>query len=256
MSDIYGRATRAEPMDRAQAAIDPGLRKFMLGVYNKMALGLVWSALLAFAVGAYAPITQLVLGTPIFYLVQWGPVALLLFSGVIMRNPSPTGSAILYWSIVTLMGAGLGIWVFSALARTHLTTVGGQEFTVTFVNMAKAFLLTAAGFGGLSLWGYTTKRNLSGLNSMLVMASWGLLLIVGLNFFVRSSGLEIGMEIAALGIYSVLIATQTNTLREFYFYNRDNTRSLGVMTNYGALNLYIAFVTIFQMILSLMSSRR
>jgi uncharacterized protein len=255
MSDMY-RQSHAIPVTQAEAAIDPGLRKFMLGVYNKMGLGLILSAVLAYGVGAWAPLTQAVFGTPLLYVVQFGPLVLILASSFIMRNPSPTGSAIIYWSIVTLMGMGLGIWVYIAMARIGVTTRGGQEMLVTFGTMAKAFLITAAGFGGLSLWGYTTKRNLSGLHSMVIMAAWGLALVAGVGYFLHSSMLEVGLEIAALGIYSVLIATQTNQLREFFFVNRDNTRSLAVMTNYGALNLYIAFVTVFQMLLSLMSSRR
>jgi hypothetical protein len=256
MTDYHPQA-RAIPAG-VDITLDPGLRKFMLGVYTKMGLGLLWSAVLAYVVGAYAPVTQLVLGTPVLYLVQWGPVALILLSSFVMRNPSPTVSAVFYWAIVTLMGAGLGIWVYLALARTGATTMGGQQLLVTFDSMAKAFLITAAGFGGLCLWGYTTKRSLSGLNSMLIMASWGLLLVVGLNFFMHSSALEMGMEIAALGIYGLLMATQTNRLRDSYFMMQGDQRSLAVMTNYGALNLYIAFVQVFQIVLSLLSggSRR
>lgn len=257
MSDYHPQA-RSLPVGQADMALDAGLRSFMLGVYSKMGLGLLVSAALAYAVGAYAPITQLVLGTPLLYLVQWGPVALILASTFLMRNPSPTGSAVLYWSIVSLMGAGLGVWVYLALSRVGATTMGGQQLLVTFDSMAKAFLITAAGFGGLCLWGYTTKRNLSGVNSLLIMASWGLLLVVGLQFFVRSTALEIGMEIAALAIYSLLMATQTNMLRESYYMLQGNARSLAVMTNYGALNLYIAFVQVFQIVLALLSggSRR
>ncbi len=252
MSDIYGRTT---PYTQADAAVDPGLRKFMLGVYNKMGLGLLVSAGLAYAVGAYAPLTQLVFGTPLLYVVQWGPLVLLLISNFAMRNPSPTGSALLYWSIVALIGMGLGIWVFLAMARTGVTTRGGAELLVTFGTMAKAFLLTAASFGALSLWGYTTKKNLSGLHSMLVMATWGLAAVAMLGFFLHSSAFEMGIQFAGIAIFALLIATQTNMLREFYFYNRDNVRSLAVMTNYGALNLYIAFVQVFQLLLSLMSRR-
>jgi len=251
------------PTSREEVAIDPGLRRFMLGVYTKMGLGLAWSALLAFAVGTIAPVTQTVLTPPVLYIVQWGPLVLLMGSSFFMRgNPSPTASGFLYWAVVTLMGLGLGVWVYLAANSISATTMGGQNVTVTFANMAKAFLVTAAAFGGLALWGYTTKRNLSGLHSMVIMAAMGLAIIGILNFAAVSMGwiqgssmFEIGMQVVTLIVFSLLVATQTNQLRESYYYLANDARGQAVMTNFGALNLYIAFVTIFQIILSFMSSR-
>lgn len=255
MNEYLGRAGSV-PIGREEMALDPGLRKFMLGVYQKMGLGLAWSAVLAYAVGAIAPITQVVLTPPVVYIVQWGPLALLLGSSFFMRNASPMASGLLYWSVVTLIGAGLGVWVFLAVNAVGAETIGGRSLNVTFEGMAKAFLITAASFGGLSLWGYTTKRNLSGLHSMMIMATWGLLLIGVLNFFIFKSGMmEVIMQAVTLIVFAVLVATQTNQLRESYYYLADDQRGQAVMTNYGALNLYIAFINIFQMLLSLMSSR-
>jgi len=255
MNEYLGRAGSV-PIDRDAQAIDPGLRKFMLGVYTKMGLGLVWSAVLAYAVGAIPQVTGVVLTAPVVYLVQWGPLALLLGSNFFMRNASPTASGLLYWAVVTLMGAGLGVWVYLATSAVGVTSAGGREILVTFEGMAKAFLLTAGAFGALSLYGYTTKRNLSGLHSMLIMVTFGLVAISLLNFFIFQSGMmEVIMQAVTLVVFSLLVATQTNQLRESYYYLANDERGQAVMTNMGALNLYIAFVTIFQMLLSLMSSR-
>lgn len=261
MSDYHAQ-TRSIPIGREEMAIDPGLRRFMLGVYTKMGLGLAWSAALAYIIGTVPAVTATVLTPPILYIVQWGPLVVLLGSNFFMRNASPAASGILYWTIVTLMGAGLGVWVFLAANAVSAETLAGRTVTVTFENMAKAFLITAAAFGGLSLWGYTTKRNLSGLHSMVIMAAWGLAIIAILNLalvsfgvFQASGAFEIGMQVVTLILFSVLVATQTNQLRETYYYIANDQRSQAVMTNFGALNLYIAFVTIFQMLLSLMSSR-
>ncbi|GAM99573.1 membrane protein [alpha proteobacterium U9-1i] len=253
MNESLGR-TRSIPVERDDAVMDPGLRRFMLGVYMKMGLGLVWSAVLAYAVGTIPAVTQFTLTAPMLYVVQWGPLVLLLGSSFIMRNASPTASGILYWAVVTLMGAGLGVWVFLAANAVSAQTVGGQSITVTFEAMAKAFLITAAAFGGLSLFGYTTKRNLSGLHSMLIMATFGLVIIGALNFFLFKSGtMELIMQVASLLIFSLLVATQTNQLRESYFYLANDQRGQAVMTNFGALNLYISFIAIFQTLLSFMS---
>lgn len=259
MSDYQSRSI---PIGREEMAMDPGLRKFMLGVYQKMGLGLAWSALLAYLVGTVPIVTATVLSAPVIYLVQWGPLVILMGAGFFMRNASPTASGILYWTIVTLMGAGLGIWVFIAAQGVGVETMGGRNLNVTFDSMAKAFLLTAASFGALSLYGYTTKRNLSGLHSFLIMATFGIAIIAVLNFALVSMGLiqgsgmfEVILQVVTLGVFSLLVATQTNQLREAYYYLANDQRGQAVMTNVGALNLYISFITIFQMLLSLLSSR-
>lgn len=248
--------TRSIPIGREDAAMDPGLRKFMLGVYQKMGLGLLWSAVLAYVIGTVPAVYNVALAPPVLYIIQWGPLVVLLGSNFFMRNASPTASGILYWTVVTLMGAGLGIWVFLAQQAVGVTTASGREVLVTFDAMAKAFLLTAGAFGALSLYGYTTKRNLSGLHSMMIMATFGLVAISLLNFFIfKSPMVEVIMQVVTLGVFSLLVATQTNQLRESYFYLQNDQRGQAVATNVGALNLYIAFVTIFQMLLSLLSSR-
>ncbi len=261
MSDYHAQ-TGSVPIGREEMAIDPGLRRFMLGVYMKMGLGLAWSAALAYVIGTVTPVTLFVLTPPVVYIVQWGPLVVLLASNFFMRNASPASSGILYWTVVTLMGAGLAFWVAVASSAVSVETLGGRTMTVTFANMAKAFLVTAGAFGALSLLGYTTKRNLSGLHSMLAMATFGIAIIAALNFALITSGViqgsgafEIGMQVVTLLVFSALVATQTNQLREIYFHIAHDERGQAVMTNFGALNLYIAFVTIFQIILSFLSSR-
>jgi uncharacterized protein len=244
------------PMGRADMAVDAGLRTFMLGVYNKMGLGLILSAIIAFTVGTVAPVTQVVLSAPVVYIVQWGPVVLLLGSMFFMRNPSPTGSAVFYWTIVTLMGAGLGVWVYAAANSVGLSTAGGRTLAPTFGIMAQAFLVTAIAFGGLSLWGYTTKKDLSPVGSFLVMAMFGGLAISLLNFFIFKNGMiEVGLQVVMLAVFGLLVAFQTQSLKYSYYEMGGDARAMAVLTNMGALNLYIAFVQIFQMLLSLLSNR-
>lgn len=255
MNDFNSASARgyAGSLDMSQ---DAGLRAFMLGVYNKMAAGLILSAVLAYAVGAYAPLTQVVLTAPVVYIVQWGPIALLFGSMFFMRNPSPIGSSVLYWSVVSLIGLGMGIWVYAALAQTGLSTAGGRDITVTFGLMAKAFVMTSAAFAGLSLWGYTTKRNLSGMGSFLFMAVWGLMVISFANFFFHSPMLEVGVQCVGLLLFAGITAWQTQSLKVSYGHFQGDGRSMAVLTNYGALNLYIAFINMFQFLLMLMGGRR
>ena len=111
MADFQYASPQAGTGDMAR---DAGLRKFMLGVYNKLALGILLAGVLAYVAGTVEPVTQLVFGTPLLYVVQWGPVVLLFGSMFFMKNPSPLGTGIMYWTIVTLMGLGLGTWVLMA----------------------------------------------------------------------------------------------------------------------------------------------
>jgi hypothetical protein len=237
-------------------ATDVGLRKFMLGVYNKLTLGILLAGVLAYVAGTVEPVTQLVFGTPLSLVVQWGPIVLLMGSMFFMKNPSPLATGILYWSIVTLLGLGLGTWVIMAETATSASTRGGIGLTTTYVTIAKAFLITASAFGALSLWGYTTKRNISGFGSFLVMALWGVIALSLVNIFLPPSSMMEWIIMGAVFVISAgLIAVETQQLKNGYYEFGGDARSLAVMTNWGALNFFISFVNMFRIVLMFLSSR-
>ena len=234
---------------------DVGLRKFMLGVYNKLALGIALAGILAFAAGTYAPLTRLIFGTPLLYVVQFGPIALILFSAFAMKRPSPLGSALLYWTIVSLLGLGLGVWVLAATQGIGLESRGGRVMSPEMLTIAKAFLVTATAFGALSLFGYTTKKNLQGIGSFLIIALFGLIALSLLSLLFPPSGmLETIIMGGILLVSAGLIAYETQHLKEGYYQFAGDERSMAVMTNWGALNFFISFYNMFTIILSFMSS--
>ncbi len=236
--------------------MDAGLRKFMLGVYNKLFLGILLAGAMAYAAGAVPAVTELVFGTPLVYVVQWGPVVLLLGSAFMMRNPSPLASGILYWGIVVLMGLGLGTWVLMAESGLSSSTRGGIGLTTTYVTIAKAFLITASAFGALSLFGYTTKRDMSGIGSFAMMALWGVVALSLLNFFLpASSTMEWIIMGAVFGLSAVLIAVETQQLKNMYYAFDGDQRTLAAMTNLGALNFFVSFINMFRIVLMFLSSR-
>lgn len=237
-------------------SVDAGLRKFMLGVYNKLGLGILLAGVLAYVAGTVAPVTQLVFGTPLVYVVQWGPIALLLGSMFFMKNASPLGTAIMYWTIVTLLGLGLGVWVMMAETGTGMATRGGIGMSLTYVTIAKAFLITASAFGALSLFGYTTKRDMSGIGSFAIMALWGVVAMSLLNFILPPSSMFEWIIMGAVFVLSaVLIAVETQQLKSQYYAFSGDARTLAVMTNWGALNFFISFVNMFRIVLMFLSSR-
>lgn len=224
-------------------ALDAGLRAYMLGIYNKMALGLAVSAVIAFAVGSVAPLSQLVFGTPLRWVVMFGPIGLLLVSAFAMKRPSPLATGLIYWSVASLIGASLGAWVMAAKMGA----------AITFIDIAKAFLITATAFGALSLWGYTTRRDLSGFGSFLVMGVVGLVLASIANLFFQSSMMSFVISVLGVLIFSALTAFDTQRLKQDYYALEGDQRAMVVATNWGALSLYLNFVNLFQFIMSFMS---
>jgi FtsH-binding integral membrane protein len=143
-----------------------------------------------------------------------------------------------------------------------VSTLGGIKQAFTYETIVKAFLITATAFGALSLWGYTTKQNLNGIGSFAIMAVWILFAVSIVYMLLPMTGLlqpSAPMEWLISGGFAVLsallIAFQTQQLKEGYYAFADDGRTLAVMTNWGALNFFVMFVNIFRFVLMLLSSR-
>ncbi|MBL8549750.1 MAG: Bax inhibitor-1/YccA family protein [Hyphomonadaceae bacterium] len=250
MSDHYSQARSGAPAARADMAIDAGLRNFMLGVYNKMSLGLLLSGVLAYVVGTTPALAQVLLAPPIGYLVMFGPLAILLISSFTMKNPSPTAAGLVYWSVVSLMGVSLG-----GIVLAYAGIAGGM------VIVAKAFLVTSLTFGALSLWGYTTKRDLTGWGSFLMMGLFGIIIASLVNFGFRIftgaeiTGLSFAISVIGVLVFAGLTAYDTQRLKYTYYDLGGDTRAMSVATTFGALSLYLNFINLFLFILRLMSPR-
>ena len=243
MNEYLGRAGSV-PIGRADMAVDAGLRSFMLGVYNKMGLGLILSAGLAYAAATIPAVSQLVFQTPLYFVVMFGPLAILLISSFAMKNPSPTAAAIIYWSVVSLIGLSLG-----AILINYRVVPDGMQ------TVAKAFLVTAASFGALSLWGYTTKRDLTGFGTFLFMGLIGVIIASVVNMFVQSSVLSYAISVIGVLVFAGLTAWDTQRLKFMYYQIAGDARAMAVATTYGALSLYLDFINMFLFILRLMSPR-
>ena len=235
---------------RTDMAVDAGLRSFMLGVYNKLALGLVVSGALAWVVGNVAAVQQLfyVAGpagemagmTPLGWAVQFAPLVLIFGSMFLMKRPSPAMTNILYWAVVSTMGLSLG-WIF---------------LVYTGASVATTFFVTAAAFGGLSLYGYTTKRDLGPMGTFLIMAVIGLIIASVVNMFMASSTLYWIITFAGVLLFSGLIAYDTQRLKLTYYELGGNQAALSVATSFGALNLFISFVNLFLFLLRIFGASR
>jgi hypothetical protein len=243
MNDFQAH-TRSAPIGQADMAVDAGLRGFMLGVYNKMALGLLLSGVLAYVVGTTPALFSTLLTPPLAYVVMFGPLAILLISSFTMRNPSPTSASLVYWSVVSLIGIGMG-----AIVYVYARIPDGMTI------VAKAFLITAASFGGLSLWGYTTKRDLSGFGTFLIMGLIGVVIASVVNLFIASSALSFAISVIGVLVFAGLTAYDTQQLKYMYYRLGGDQRAMAVGSTFGALRLYLNFINLFQFILSFLSPR-
>lgn len=242
MSDFDRRFTRAGAAAVADTSVDAGLRAFMLGVYQKLALGLLLSGALAYLFSnQLAPLVYTFSGDRIVGLTGLGfglrlaPLGVLFGAMFFMRNPTPQSAAMLYWTIVSLLGAGLSVW--------FVTAGLGSAATV--------FLITAAAFGGLSLYGYTTKRDLTAMGSFMVMGLFGIIIASLVNMFLHSEMMQFIVSILGVLIFSGLTAWDTQRLKMTYYSLGGNQAGLGVATSYGALTLYLDFINLFQFLMAL-----
>ena len=249
MNDLNRGYARSIPADRADMSVDAGLRSFMLGVYNKVALGLLLSAVLAFLTSYYQPVASLLytvtadgrIGfTGLGLALRFAPIVMMLVAMFAMRNPTARSSGALYWALVASIGAGLGLW----LLRYNIQSV------------FSTFLITSIAFGGLSLFGYTTKKDLTGFGSFLIMGLIGLVLASLVQMFLQLPGLSFIISILGVLIFSGLIAYDTQNLKMSYYQMGGDQNSMAVATNYGALNLYLNFINLFMFLLRIFGSRR
>ncbi len=244
MSNYDRGFQRAVPAGAADMAVDAGLRGFMLGVYNKVALGLLLSAALAYLTSSVPAVRdllyvvsdgRLVGFTALGTVIRFAPLLLILVSMFAMRNPSPRAAGALYWVFVSLIGAGLGVWILA----------------YTGVSVATTFLVTASAFGGLSLYGYATKKDLSGFGSFLIVGLIGIFIAMIANWFLHSAMIGFIVNVIGVLIFAGLIAYDTQKLKMTYYALGGNQAAMNVATSYGALNLYLDFINLFQFLMML-----
>ncbi len=249
MSDFNRGFGGTFPQAKTDMSVDAGLRSFMLGVYHKMALGLALSAALAWLT-SHAPVVNYLFArtvdgrlapTALGTALMWAPVAVVMLGSFVARGVTARNSGAYYWLVVSLLGAGLGVDVL----------------IYTQTSIATAFLVTATAFGVLSLVGYTTKRDLSGVGSFLIMGVWSMFALSMVNvFFLHLAAMQFVIQLVFLALFAGLIAFQTQALKMTYHQVRGDAAGMAAATNFGALNLYLAFINMFQILLSLFGGRR
>lgn len=218
-------------------SVDMGLRSYMLSVYNYMALALVLTGICAMAVGTVPALTQLVFGTGLFWLFALAPIGLSLIFSFRLQTMSLASAQMLFALFAFCMGVSLG----SIFLR------------YTGESIARTFFITSATFGAMSLYGYTTKKDLTSWGSFLIMGLFGMIIASLVNLFLQSPAVHFITSVMGVIIFTGLIAYDTNRIKDMYYYGGGMTEKLAV---YGALSLYMDFVNLFVHLLQFFGQRR
>ena len=250
MADLRNYQNHAQAGAQASAAIDQGLRAYMLRVYNLMALGLVITGIAAYGIftasvsgdaSGQVQLTQfgqVMYASPLKWLVMFAPLIAFFFLAFRINKMS-------------VAAAQTAFWVYAALTGISLSTI---FLVYTGQSVVQTFFITAASFGALSLWGYTTKRDLSGMGSFLFMGLIGIIIASIVNIFLGSSALQFAISVIGVLVFAGLTAYDTQQIKEMYYEGDDATVS-GRKAIMGALRLYLDFINLFMFLLQFLGNR-
>ena len=234
-----------------QAEFDAGLRAHMLRVYNYMASGLALTGVVAYIVAnmsvvygasgeivGYTQFGATLFGSPLAWVVMLAPLGFVMFLSFRIEKTSAAKAQLLFWLFAGVMGVSMA---------TILMTFSGA-------SVARVFFITAGTFAGMSLWGYTTRKDLSGMGSFLFMGLIGIIIASVVNIFLASSALHFAISIIGVLVFTGLAAYDTQKIKNAYadHYDGETLSKLAIM---GALNLYLDFILLFQMLMNLFGSR-
>ena len=220
-----------------RAGYDAGLRKYMLSIYNYMASGVLLTGVVALLM-ARSGMAAAMLGSPIKWLFMLSPLAIVFAMSFGRDRFSTATLQLMFWAFAALMGVSMS---------TIFLVYTGQSIATTF-------FATAAAFAGLSLVGYTTKKDLTGMGSFLTMGLIGILVAMVINIFLQSSALQLVVSILGVLIFAGLTAYDTQSLKRAYEYVAGSDM-VGKAVILGALSLYLDFINMFQFLLSFMGQR-
>jgi FtsH-binding integral membrane protein len=243
-----GRAQQTSAVE-----MDQGLRSFMLGVYNNMSIGLAITGLAAIGISMLAiagvsptgKVTELtafgqaIYLSPLKWVVMLAPLAFIFFFSFKAESMSAATARTMFFAFAAIMGVSMS---------SIFVVFTGESIT-------KVFFITAAAFGALSLAGYTTKKSLSAMGSFLIMGLIGLMIASVVNIFLASSGLSFAISAIGVLVFAGLTAWDTQRLKEMYLYSNMDAESAAKLSVNGALSLYLNFINMFQMLLSLFGNR-
>jgi uncharacterized protein len=252
MAQLDNRYAQVGSSARTGAVVDEGLRAYMLTVYNYMAAGIALTGLTAYVTQMMAvagprvdgqlvlnPFGQLLYLSPFKWVVMLAPLALVFLLSFRVYKMSLAGAQLAFWAFAAAMGLSLS---------SIFLVFTGQSIT-------RVFFITAAAFAALSLYGYTTKKDLSGWGSFLIMGVIGIIIAGLVNLFLASSALQFAISVIGVLVFAGLTAYDTQRIKDSYFEVVGDAAAAGKMAIMGALSLYLDFINMFVSMLHLFGDR-
>ncbi len=238
MANVDPRLTQMGRAGADAARIDQGLRSYMLGIYNMMALGVALTGLIALYIGNNEALLATIYNTPLKWVAMFAPLGVVLVMSFGLNKLSAPALKSLYWGYAALMGVSIS-FIFAVYTGT---------------SIAKTFFITAATFGALSLYGYTTKKSLAAWGTFLFMGLVGLIIASVVNIFLKSDAMSFVISAAGVLIFAGLTAYDTQKLKEMYF-EGDGAEAMSKKITMGALTLYMDFINLFMYLLRFLGNR-
>ncbi len=240
MSKIEDKTVwRAQRGAESLEGIDQGLRSYLSRVYMFMAFGLLLTGGVSYAVSNSPEMMQLIFGTPLQWLVIFAPLGLVFFMSYRINSLSFSTAQALFW-------------VYSATVGLSLASI---FLAYTGTSIARVFFITSSMFGVMSFYGYTTRRDLSGMGSFMFMGLIGIIIASIVNMFLQSSAMQFIISIIGVVVFTGLTAYDTQAIKLMY-YEGDDEEVLGKKALMGALRLYLDFLNLFLYMLHFMGDRR
>lgn len=240
MSKIEDKTVwRAQRGAEALDGIDQGLRSYLSRVYMFMAFGLLLTGGVSYAVSNSPEMMQLIFGTPLQWLVIFAPLGLVFFMSYRINSLSFSTAQALFW-------------VYSATVGLSLASI---FLAYTGTSIARVFFITSSMFGVMSFYGYTTRRDLSGMGSFMFMGLIGIIIASIINMFLQSSAMQFIISIIGVLVFTGLTAYDTQAIKLMY-YEGDDEEVLGKKALMGALRLYLDFLNLFLYLLHFVGDRR
>ena len=222
----------------APGQIDEGLRTYMLRVYNYMAFGVLLSGIVAYVVASVPALYNTIFGTPLAFVVMIAPLIMVFVFAARINRMSPSAAQTTFWIFAGLMGL--------SLASIFVVFTGE--------SIARVFFITAATFGAMSLYGYTTKRDLTAWGSFLFMGLIGIIIAAVVNLFIGSSAIQFAISVIGVLVFVGLTAYDTQKIKNEYLVT-DSGELVAKKAIMGALRLYLDFINLFLMLLHLFGAR-
>ena len=228
------------PAAGARVDIDVGLRDYMLRIYNYMASGLALTGIVAY-VFANSGFYDQVAATPLIWVIMLAPLGLVMWLSFGLERMQASTAQVLFWVFAAVMGLSLAS-VFKVF---------------TGESIARVFFITAGTFAAMSVYGYTTKRDLTQFGSFLIMGLIGIIIASLVNLFIASSALHFAISVIGVIVFVGLTAWDTQRIKESYYeYQYADGGSASKLAIMGALRLYLDFINLFIMLLQLLGARR